>query len=138
MSFLGHTTIQLLSYLLQELHRLVSNEIELAKLEISEMVWASVRHSIKVVIGMVAVLAGFLVLLAAAVYGLATVIPMWLSALIIGCITALAGVIYTLTAWNRLKKMKSDLLHPIDMDKQKSRRGSQKSDQVTGKDLLKT
>ncbi|RJQ58203.1 MAG: phage holin family protein [Desulfobacteraceae bacterium] len=113
MAFLNNSTGQLFSNLLQELRTLFSKEIELAKIEMSEKVSVSIRNSITIAIGAAVGYAGVLVLLAAAVYGLGTVIPMWLSALIIGAVVTTIGAIAALTAMNKLKKLKLEPEHTI-------------------------
>jgi len=113
MSFLNNTTGHLFSELLKELRILVSKEFELAKAEVSNKLDTSIRNSVTVAVGGVVAYAGFLVLLAAAVYGLGRVLPMWLSALLIGSFLMLAGSILALASISRLKKMKIQPEHTM-------------------------
>jgi uncharacterized membrane protein YidH (DUF202 family) len=106
MAFLDNATGHLFSELLKELRSLVSRELQLAKVEMAQKLNLSIRHSIAVTVGAVVAYAGFLVLLASAVVGLGKVVPIWLSALLIGAFLALVGIVIALTALSKLKKMK--------------------------------
>ncbi len=96
----------LFSDLLQDLRTLVSKEIEVAKIELSEKASASVRNSVNVAIGGAVAYLGAMALVAGAVFGLGTMIPLWLSALIVGSILAAAGGLFAIVALRKLKKMK--------------------------------
>lgn len=108
------TTGSLFSGLIQELRTLVSKEFELAKTEMSEKASKSVRNSIVIAVGASLIYMGSLVLLAAAVFGLANVVPLWLSALIVGAVTLVIGAIVTYAAVNKLKKMKIKPEHTME------------------------
>lgn len=78
--------------LVNEVLSLFSKEVALAKSEFRESI-----GSVKVAIGEVAtglsiLQAGFVILLLSAVYGLATIVEMWLAALIIGGIAVIIGI----------------------------------------------
>ena len=83
--------------LTNELSALLRGEIRLAKAEASEKVRQIAIAAASLAVGGVIVFAGFLVLLAAAVLGLAALLPEswsdpWISALIVGLIVTLIGV----------------------------------------------
>lgn len=84
--------------------RLFRDEIDLAKVEMSQKLSHLFKDTAFLIIGGFVGYAAFLVLLAAAVLGLATVLPLWLSALLIGL--ALCGMAYSL-----IQKGISDLRH---------------------------
>jgi hypothetical protein len=86
----------LLAGLADETGALIRQEAALAKAELSEKLGRVGQGGAAVAIGGVLAFSGWLVLLAAAVLGLATVLAPWLSALIIGCAVVLigAGVLY--------------------------------------------
>lgn len=113
MGLLNNTTGLLFSELIRELRTLLSREIELARTEISEKVSASIRNSVTLVISAIVAYAGFLLLLTAAVSGLSAVMPVWLSALIIGTIVFMAGAVFSWAALKKLKKMKIGLEHTM-------------------------
>jgi hypothetical protein len=82
-----------LSDLSQEALTLVRGEIALAKVEVDEKIKQAQRAIVETLAGGAVVFAGFLVLLAAAVFGLANVVPLWLAALIVGLGTAIIGAL---------------------------------------------
>lgn len=79
--------------LANDLSDLTRKEIQLAQTETME----KVSHASKAVVSMAAggfvAYAGFLVLLAAAMMGLATFVPYWLSAVIVGALAVIVGLI---------------------------------------------
>lgn len=85
----------LLSDLMGDLAELVSKEIQLAKAEASEKV-SQLGHGVAALAaGALVAFAGLLVLLDAAVYGLAAALedaPLWLSPLIVGVVVLGVGV----------------------------------------------
>lgn len=87
----------LLSDLTNELTSLVRQEIQLAKAEVSEKVSQVGTGIGAIATGGAVLFGGFLVLLAAAVFGLNKVLPPdmtpWLSALIVGVIVVIVGFI---------------------------------------------
>ncbi|MFD2191551.1 phage holin family protein [Pistricoccus aurantiacus] len=97
----------LLSDLTNELTSLVRQEIELAKAEVSEKISQTTSGATSVAIAGAVLFAGFLVLLAAAVFGLNTVLPPdttpWLSALIVGVIVVVVGFIMLQSGRKKLK-----------------------------------
>jgi hypothetical protein len=75
---------ELFSELSKGLSILIRDEIELAKTEMSQKMTHVFRDVIFLILGGFIAYAALLVFLAAAVFGLATVMPLWLSALLIG------------------------------------------------------
>lgn len=101
---------ELFSELSSGMIRLFRDEIELAKAELSQKLSHLLKDVAFLIIGGFVGFAAFLVLLAAAVFGLAMVLPFWLSALLIGL--ALCGVAYSLIQKGisdlKLKSMKPE------------------------------
>jgi hypothetical protein len=96
------SAIALLRQLVDELSTLLRQELALAKAETVRSI-QSVRSGITSLIAGAAVLmAGFIVLLAAATLGLAHLLPMWLSALIVGAVVALIGYLMVHAGRRRL------------------------------------
>lgn len=95
----------LFSDLTQETTTLLRKEVELAKVEISEKVSQTQSGLVSLAIGGAIAYAGLLVLLAAAVYGLADLLDgnMGLSALIIGIVVAIIGFIMLWVGRSNLK-----------------------------------
>jgi len=93
----GRSLIGLFSDLWRETSTLVHEEAELAKAEISEKVSQVGSGVASLAVGGAIVFSGFLVLLAAAVAGLAQFLPpeyaAWLSPLIIGLVVVIVGFI---------------------------------------------
>lgn len=93
---------ELFSELSSGTRRLFRDEIELAKVELSQKLSNVVKDAAFLIIGGLIGYAAFLVLLGAAVLALGTVLPLWLSALLIGL--AVSG-----TAYSLIQKGMSDL-----------------------------
>lgn len=72
---------------------LIRQEIELAKTEMKENVSRVVRDGVGIAIGGAFALLGLLALVAAAILGLAEVMPAWAAALIVGVSLALVGLV---------------------------------------------
>lgn len=94
----------LFSSLMSEVTSLVRNEVDLAKAEMGQKV-SQVGTGVGSIAAAGAVLmCGFLVLLAAAVFGLDTVLQTpWLSALIVGAVVVIIGFIMLQTGKKKLK-----------------------------------
>lgn len=88
---------------------LVTKEVALAKSEISESISQAKKGAISMVSGGSVLYAGLLVLLFAAVLGLAQVVELWLSALIVGGIVAIVG--WIMVAGGK-KKLEADSFTP--------------------------
>lgn len=101
------STPQLLQRLSDQTKTLVSQEINLAKLELGAKAKKGGAGAGALVGALVLACFAVMVLLAAAVLGLATVVPGWLAALIVaGVLLLLAGVL-ALVGKSRLSKMGS-------------------------------
>jgi hypothetical protein len=88
---------------MQELSSLFQNETELAKAEVSEKVSQIGTGVTSIAIAAVVLLAGLIILLLAAVYGLSLIWPQWLAALVIGGAVTLIGIILLLVARSKLR-----------------------------------
>jgi hypothetical protein len=82
-----------LSDLSQEAAALVRGEVALAKAELEEKIDKAKRGVVETAAGGAVLYAGFLTLLAAAVFGLAEAMPLWTAALIVGLAVTIIGAI---------------------------------------------
>lgn len=94
---------QLMSDVATETRDLVRTEVRLARAELSQKVAQIESGVVFLAGGGLVAFAGFLVLLFAAVFGLANWIDPWLSALIIGAIIVVVGVVMLMKGRNNLK-----------------------------------
>lgn len=99
----------LLKQLAHEIPMLFTKELALAKAEMRENLRATKAGVAAVATGGAVMLAGLIIVLMAAVYGLGNAVPMWLSALIIGAAALLVGWLM-ITAGK--KKFEPDSLKP--------------------------
>jgi len=83
----------LLRQLTREVPELFTKELALAKAEMQQSLTTLKAGIAAVAGGAIVLLAGFIILLMAAVYGLGTVMQLWLAALIVGGITVIVGFI---------------------------------------------
>jgi hypothetical protein len=97
---------------------LLKQEVEFAKVEVSKQMAHARKGVILLAIGGVLGYSGFLVLLAAAVFALAQVVPLWLSALLIGFAIAITGGILLWSGKNELKAEKLKPQKTIDVVKE--------------------
>src|SRR5438270_2802562 len=104
----SETALQLLRRLTGELQTLFRQEVALAGAEISRSLITLLVSLVSVATGGAVLYAGFVLLLVAAVFGLAYVLPMWLAAFAVGLVVALAGCILVVLGRNKLKS--SELL----------------------------
>lgn len=81
----------LLRQLAREIPMLFTKELALAKAEMRENLRATKAGVAAVATGGAVMLAGLVILLMAGVYGLGTVLPTWLSALIVGAAALIVG-----------------------------------------------
>jgi fatty acid desaturase len=82
---------ELFGELARETGTLVRQEVELAKTEMTQRATRAGKDVGSLAVGGAIAYAGFLTLLAALVAGLATVMPVWLAALIVGLVVAVVG-----------------------------------------------
>jgi uncharacterized membrane protein YqjE len=99
----SQSVVTLLRRLTHELSTLLRQEIRLATVEISGALKRAVAGTLATASGGAVLFAGLLVLLAAAVLGLATVLPAWASALIVGVVVSVIGLILVLSGAKQLK-----------------------------------
>lgn len=99
----------LFSSLTDEVRTLIRNEVRLAQAEMTEKASQAAKGAASIAIAGAVLFSGFLVLLAAAVYGLNAVLPgtttPWLSALIVGAIVLIIGVIMVQTGRKKLQAL---------------------------------
>jgi hypothetical protein len=95
---------ELFSELTQEARTLVQQEVALAKSELSQKAAVVGRDVAFLAAGAAIAYAGLLALLAAVILGLATVIPAWLAALLVGVIVAGIGYLLVQKGQSDLKR----------------------------------
>ena len=81
---------------------LVREEVALAKAELTQTATQAGKDIGVLVIGGAVAYAGFLALLAAVILALATVLPAWLAALIVGLVVAGGGALLLQRGWTAL------------------------------------
>jgi hypothetical protein len=84
---------ELLSELTSGFSRMFRQEIALARTEVREATTHAIRDVVFLALGVLVLYAAFYLFLAAAVVGLAEVVPVWLSAIIVGVIVSIVGYI---------------------------------------------
>jgi predicted phage tail protein len=87
------TLSELFADLSRDARILVRQEVALAKIEMKEKATAVGKNVGLMVAGGAVAYAGFLVILAALVASMATFLPLWLAALIVGAIVTLSGAL---------------------------------------------
>ena len=99
---------ELFAELAQETGTLVRQEVELARVELSQKASGAARNVASLVVGGAVAYAGFLAIVAAVIVALADAgLPWWLSALLVGVVVA--GVGYLLVARARSALQRADL-----------------------------
>ncbi|MHB0765033.1 phage holin family protein [Stutzerimonas sp. NM35] len=83
----------LLRQLTHEVPSLITKELALAKVELTESIRATKAGAASVASGGAVLLGGFIILLMSAVYGLSEVMAPWLAALIVGGVVVVIGLI---------------------------------------------
>lgn len=96
---------ELFADLTDDLALLIRQEVALAKSEIGEELSKALGGAGSILYGGFIAIAGVFVLYAALILLLALVVPTWASALIIGGVFFLIGLILTIRGWADLKKM---------------------------------
>jgi hypothetical protein len=96
---------ELLKDITREFNTLIREEVALAKAEIQQTIRTAVKDVVFVAAGGLVAFVGFLVLIAAAVLALANVIAPWLSALIIGGVITLIGVILLMRGLSEMSSL---------------------------------
>lgn len=120
----GASIGSLLSTLTHELTSLVRNEVELAKTEVSEKTHQAMVGLAEIAIAGAVLLGGFLTLLAAVVFMLNEVLPPemtpWLSAVIVGAVVTIIGVVMLKAGLKKLQARNLKLnrtMHSLHNDK---------------------
>lgn len=111
----GHTSVRaqeddrpigmLFQDLSQDVRTLVALELALAKTEMSEKVSAAGKDVGYMAGGGFVIYAGFLAVIFAVIVGLSNLIPLWLSALIVGIVVILIGYALLRAGMNGLKQI---------------------------------
>jgi uncharacterized membrane protein YqjE len=99
----SETMLGLLHRLTEELSTLFRQEVALAGAEISRSAMTLLMSLASLASGGAVLYAGFLLLLVAAVFGLAYVLPAWLAALAVGLAVVLVGCVLLVVGRNKLK-----------------------------------
>jgi uncharacterized membrane protein YqjE len=99
----SETMLGLLQRLTGELSTLFRQEVALAAAEVSRSLTTLLMSLASVASGGAVLYAGFLLLLVAAVFGLAYVLPAWLAALAVGLAVVLVGCVLLVVGRNKLK-----------------------------------
>jgi hypothetical protein len=99
----------LLRQLTGEVTGLFIKEVSLARAEVRETVSGIKTGLVSLTMGSIVLLAGVIVLLMAAVYGLSNVMELWLSALIVGGVVTLIGLMMVAAG---KRKLDADALKP--------------------------
>lgn len=99
----------LLRQLTQEVTSLFTKEVALAKAEASESLQTAKRGVAAIATGAAVLMAGLILLMFAVVWALATVIALWLSALIVGGVAAIIGFVMM---QGGKKQLEPDALRP--------------------------
>lgn len=116
-----HSVGGLLRQLTREVPALFTKELALAKAELGESLRATKAGVASVATGGAVLLAGFIVLLLAGVYGLATMMPAWLAALIVGGIVVIIGMAMVAAGKKKFEasSFKPDrTIHSLNKDKE--------------------
>ncbi len=95
---------ELFSELAQETSTLVRQEVNLAKTEMSQKASRAGRHAGIIAAGGALAYAGLLAILAAVIVLLDNVMPLWLSALLVGLVVAVVGYLLVRRALDALKR----------------------------------
>lgn len=101
----GWSIGDLISKLSRESSSLLSQEIQLAKVELSQKATQAGNHMVWVVMGGAIAYAGFLAMLAAAILGLSYLMAGWLAALLVGVVVAGIGFFLLQMGINALKNI---------------------------------
>ncbi len=95
---------ELFAELAQETSTLVRQEVNLAKVEMSQKASRAGRHVRVLAAGGAVAYAGLLVILAAVIVLVDNVMPLWLSALLVGVVVAVVGYLLVRRALEALKR----------------------------------
>ena len=96
---------ELFDRLAADLKLLARQEADLARHELGDSLAQAKQQAATLVLGAAALSAGVLVLLAAAVLGLALLIPAWTAAFVVGGVVSIAGALLVLTGKAKLSRI---------------------------------
>lgn len=95
---------ELISRIKFDISTIIRREFALIRIELSDKIKRMIVDAIMIVAGAIVLFLGIQVLIATAIIALSYVIPLWLSALIIGLVLFIAGGAGAVSGINRLKK----------------------------------
>jgi uncharacterized membrane protein YqjE len=95
---------EVLQDIVSNLQDIIRSEFRLAKTEIKEEASKAVKPATTFGVGLVSGVYGIGFMLLAAVYGLSTVMPAWLAALLVGMILAIVAVAFISSGREKLKR----------------------------------
>ncbi|MBC6906232.1 phage holin family protein [Saccharophagus sp. K07] len=104
----------LMKQLANDITSLFTKELALAKVEISHSVDEAKSGLVSLVTGGSVLFAGFLFILAAATFGLAKVMELWLAALIVGLVVSIVGFVMVSAGKKNLKASSFKPQHTLD------------------------
>jgi hypothetical protein len=110
----GRTVPEVLQDIVGNIQQIIRSEFLLAKTEVKEEVGKAAPPAKMMLVGAILGLYGLGFLLWTAVLGMATVMPMWLAALIVGVVLAVLAVGLTSAASKRLKMVNTVPERTID------------------------
>lgn len=105
---------ELIERLVEDLKSLTRHEVQLAKHEIGERLSHVQQYAVALGIGVAALAAGLLVLLAAGVLALALVMPAWAAALLVGGVMSAVGVALCLSSKAKLSQLSIKPEHTLE------------------------
>jgi hypothetical protein len=97
---------ELLRDAVQQVQDLFRAEAQLAKAEVRQEVRLAASAALPVAIGALSAVSGWMLLLWAAVYGLAEALPLWAATLIVAAATIVAGALLLAAGIRRLKRIR--------------------------------
>lgn len=95
----------LFSSLTEDMSTLIRKEVDLARTETLEKVSSATRSVVSMVAGGMIAYAGLIGVMIAVIVGLSRLMPLWLSALIVGIVVIVIGAIMIMSGRNSLQKM---------------------------------
>lgn len=95
----------LFSSLTEDMSTLIRKEVDLARTETMEKVSSATRSVVSMVAGGMIAYAGLIGVMIAVIVGLSRLMPLWLSALIVGIVVIVIGAIMIMSGRNSLQKM---------------------------------
>lgn len=118
MSAEGRSVSDVFQNIVRNVQEIVRSEIRLAKTEVREEIIKTKFATLLLAIGTVTCIFASFFLLLALVYGLATVIPSWGAALIVGVALMLAAAFTLITSTRRFKQLTPTPEHTVESIKE--------------------